>query len=410
MSDRSPQSTVDHSAPSVVRFGIDEYFAFLEATGGKPWYVLNLLGWNAERPNVERPLTEVTSANARLAKYIAEEYPSSAPTYFQLGNELDRAVYQWPVEKYVERSRASIDAMRRELPNARFVAFLRDFDWTYKGKNDPRAGTKSSYREFIPAVLNGLPDVDAFSLHFYYDDPGQDRHTKRIGWRLQQIASAIDVARKARNGNVPDVWITEHARGINLDMGRGMQRAALTSNLAATISTADYLIGLAQIPEVKGAFWHGINAGPWQLFDATIEYRDLRPRPLYWGYRVLRSVMLPETLGTEVGPQPGAQYTDGYDVRATSFRSKDNETLGLWVANRRTEAVTLEIRYAPFADSKVNVRQFDVHGAADEDPDGPRVEPAIELSPPSIALEFNADGVLRVVVAASSVTALEICR
>lgn len=407
LDDRSPQATVDHSAPAVVRFGIDEYFGFLDEVEGNPWYVLNLLGWSADRPNVERPIPEVTRANADLARYIAENYSSSAPLYFQLGNELDRAVYQWPVDKYVERSRQSIDAIRRELPNARFVAFLRDFDWTYKGKNDPRAGTKSRYKEFIPAILDGLPDVDAFSLHFYYDDPGQDRHTKRIGWRLQQIESAIDVARTARKGTVPEVWITEHARGVNLDMGKGMERAALTSNLTATISTADFLIGLSQLPEVKGAFWHGINAGPWQLFDATIEHRDLRPRPLYWGYRVMRSVMLPETLRTEAGPQPDARYDD-YDVRATSFRSSDQETLGLWVANRRTEAVTLEILYTPFAEREVSVRQFEVYDPGGRNPDRPGLEPEIELSPVATNLTFSPEGVLKVVVKASSVTALEI--
>lgn len=408
--DRSPQASVDHAAPAAVRFGLDEYFGFLEATAGKPWYVLNLLGWSAERPNVERPRVEITSSNARLAKHIADRYSSNYPMYFQLGNELDRAIYQWPVEKYVERSRETIDAIRNELPNARFVAFLRDFDWTYKGKNDPRSGTKSTYKEFIPAVLDGLPDVDAFSLHFYYDDPGQNRHTKRIGWRLRQIESAIDVARTARNGSVPDLWVTEHARGINLDMGKGMQRAALTSNLAATVSTADFLIGISQLPEVKGAFWHGINAGPWQLFDASIEHRDLRPRPLYWGYRVLRSVMLPETLLTETGPQPGAQYSDGYDVRATSFRSNDQETLGLWVANRRTEAVTLEIRYTPFAEHEVSVRQFEVYGPAGKDPDHAGLAPETVLSPQSLQSAFDTAGNLKVVVKASSVTALEIRR
>ncbi len=406
--ERRPQASVGHAAAAPVRFGIDEYFGFLEQTGGRAWYVLNLLGWSATEPNVEVPLEEVTAANKRLARHIKERY--DAPLYLQLGNELDRAAYQWPVEKYVERSRETIDAMRSELPDARFVVFLRDFDWTYKGKKDPRAGTKSRYKDFIPAVLAGLPDVNDFSLHFYYDDPGLDKRTKRVGWRLNQIKSAIDVARNARGGKAPNVWITEHARGVNLEEGKGMQRAALTSNLFATISTADFLIGLSQIPEVKGAFWHGLNAGPWQLFDATIEHRDLRPRPIYWGYRVLRSVLLEQTLATDVGPQSGAQYWDGYDIRATGFNSRDGATFGLWIANRRNEAVTLSVRFAPFADDEVAVRRFEIRGPEGANADSPGTNPVVELDPDATSMQFGANGVIELVVSPLSVTAFELRR
>ncbi len=406
--ERRPQASVGHAAASPVRFGVDEYFGFLEQTGGNAWYVLNILGWSAAEPNVELPLEQVTAANRRLARHISARY--DAPLYLQLGNELDRAAYQWPVEKYVQRSRATIDAMREELPDARFVAFLRDFDWTYKGKQDPRAGTKSRYQDFIPAVLAGLPDVNDFSLHFYYDDPGLDKRTKRIGWRLKQIESAIGVAKAARDGDPPDVWITEHARGVNLETGKGMQRAALTSNLSATISTADFLIGLSQIPEVKGAFWHGLNAGPWQLFDATIEHRDLRPRPVYWGYRVLHSVLLEQTLETETGPQGGAQYRDGYDIRATAFKSRDDATFGLWVANRRNEAVALAVRYAPFADDDVVVRRFELSGADGADADSPELDLHVELEPKAAAMSFGANGVITLIVSPLSVTAFDVRR
>jgi hypothetical protein len=405
---RKPQATVDHSGAEPVMFGIEEYHRFLQQVDGQAWYVLNLLGWSDREPDFELPADEVTESNARLATYLGDVFVDDGPQYFQLGNELDRAEYQWTVDKYVERSRASIEVVQREFPDARFVAFLRDFDWTYKGKGDPRAGTKSRYREFIPAVLDGLPEVNDMSLHFYYDDPGVDRKVKRVGSRIRQIRSAIDVARKARGGTAPNVWITEHARGINKEIGKGMARAAVTSNLSAAISTADFLIALTQLPEVKGAFWHGLQGGPSQVFDATIEHKDLRPRPVYWGYRVLRSVILDETLLTKTGEQPGAQYGDGYDVRAAGFRSTDGTTVGLWVANRRNETVELRVRYAPMAGSGVTVRTFAMHGA--EHADAETDDPEIDLDARPEEARFDGKGQVTLVVEPSSITAFELRR
>jgi hypothetical protein len=407
---RGLQATSKHTPSTTVRFGVDEYLGFVRQVGGRPWYVLNLQGWDPKKYKSELPGAVVAESNARLVRHMLDQVDVPIPQYFQLGNELDRADYQWPVAKYVERSRASIDAIRRELPDARFVAFLRDFDWTYKGKNDPRAGTQSLFKEFIPAVLDGLPDVDDFSLHFYYDDPGQSSRAKRVGSRLKSIEAAIASARAARDGKAPNVWITEHARGINLKTGKGMQRAAVTSNLSAAVSTADFLIALTQIPEVKGAFWHGLNAGPWQLFDATIEYRDLRPRPVYWGYRVLHSVMLPETLETETGPQAGAQYVDGYDVRAAAFRSTDGQRLGLWVANRRDQKLRLSIRYQPFRSEQVAVSKYEIYAPAGSTAGDADPTPTVELDPDVVTATFGSDGRLEIIVEPSSVTAVNITR
>ena len=405
---RQPQKSVKHAAASPVLFGIDEYASLLKATGSKPWYVLNLAGWSDTRLNVELPTDEVVESNARLARYLRDTIPVDGPRYYQLGNELDRSVYQWPVEKYAERARASIRAIRKIDGNSRFVAFLRDFDWKYKGGSDPRVGTLSRYEDFIPAVLSALPEVDDFSLHFYYDDPGVDRHFKKIGWRLRQIGKAIDLSRKSRGGMAPDVWITEHARGVNLPAGNGMQRAYLTSNLAAAISTADFLIGITQIPEIKGAFWHGVNAGPWQLFDASIKYGDLRPRPLYWGLRILRSVLLDETLVTTTANQPTAQYADGYDIRAAAFRSNDKKTFGLWVANRRDESVAINLHYKPLSSSAVAVTRYQIYGPSGIDPDAEELEISIDSAAITESGSFDESGRIQLVLEPSSVTAFEI--
>ena len=50
------------------------------------------------------------------------------PRYYELGNELDRSEYQWSHEKYIERARGTIEAIGEVDQDARFVAFLREFD------------------------------------------------------------------------------------------------------------------------------------------------------------------------------------------------------------------------------------------------------------------------------------------
>jgi hypothetical protein len=355
---RRPQASGQERTPEVVNFGPDEYFDLLQSTGSMPWYVLNLSGWDKKRSPVELPIEQVADSNSNLVRHLQERFPGKPLQFLQLGNELDRSIYQWPTAKYVERSRAVMDAVGSVDRDIRFVAFLRDFDWKYKGKSDPRAGTKSKHEDFITDTLQGLPDVSDYSLHFYYDDPGLDRRHKAIGIRLKQMQKAIAVANAARPGEDLNVWITEHARGVNLQQGRGMQRADLTSNHDAAVSTADFLIGIAAIPEIKGAFWHGVNAGPWQLFDATIEYKDLRPRPVYWGLRTLHAVQLPVVLQTSLKQKSQSGYAGGYDVSAVGFRNDDSNEYGVWISNRRNERTRTRITIDKLSGKSVSIEQF----------------------------------------------------
>jgi hypothetical protein len=355
---RRRQASGQKRPPDIVHFGPDEYFDLVRSTGSKPWYVLNLNGWDKRESPVELPLDRISDSNSSLIRHLKEKHPDTPLEYLQLGNELDRAIYQWPTTKYVDRSRTVMDALDTVDEDLSFVAFLRDFDWKYKGKGDPRAGTKSEYQDFITDTLTGLPDVNDFSLHYYYDDPNLDKRHKAIGPRLKQIKKAIAVASAARPGDDLSVWITEHARGVNLRQGRGMDRADLTTNHEAAVSTADFLIGIAAIPEIKGAFWHGVNAGPWQLFDATIEYRDLRPRPLYWGLRTLHAVQLPYVLKTDVAQTTKSGYAGGYDVSAVGFRNEPADEFGVWISNRRSERTQVRITVAKLAGKTVSIEHF----------------------------------------------------
>ena len=403
VADRGVQRSVLYDPGARVLFGVEEYLNFVGQVGGHPWYLVNLVGWDRSELFRELPESEVAASNAGLATFIklrGAGFPRLR--YYQLGNELDRAEYQWPTEKYVQRSRSSMDAILAVDPDARFVAFLRDFDWVYRG--GARDGQTSRYQDLIADVLKGLPEVNDFSLHFYYDDPGMDQQFKQIPWRLKQFRRAIAVAAAQRNGRSPNVWITEHARGINVGAGSGMSRASLTSNLSATLSTADFLIALAQIPEVQGAAWHGLNAGPWQVFDASIDKKDLRPRPIYYGLRVLRTVDLPIVLGTRTRSPNFGGYGGGYDIRGVAFAEPGARRLALWSVNRAPRATEVEFIHPEWRNQTVSVRHYFVAGREGVNPNDAALEPSVELEPVATRLTFSDTGTLTLKLPPASVS------
>lgn len=407
--ERKVQKSVEWGGPRRVLFGPEEYLEFVRSVGGHPWYVLNLAGWDAESIQLELPGEIVDKSNVRLAQFMKSRLGAiDVPRYYQLGNELDRATFEWPHEKYIDRAKRTIDAMQDVDPDARFVAFLRDFDWVYK--KGARKGDVSQYQQFIADVLNGLPRVNDFSLQYYYDDPGLTKDFKQLSWRFHHFQRVIDLMRGQRDGKAPNLWITEHARGVNLALGRPILRARVTSNLAASISTGDFLIGLAQIPEIKGAAWHGLNAGPWQLFDASVRYRDLRPRPVYWAMRVLRAMDLPVVLETNTASPNLSRYAGGYDIRAVAFTDTARNTLGLWAINRAAAPASVNLQFAAWKAESVEIRHFYLSGESGVDPDDERVTVDIELDPGLSHGEFSGSGSMQVELPPSSVSSFLINR
>jgi hypothetical protein len=191
---------------------------------------------------------------------------------------------------------------------------------------------------------------------------------------------------------------------VNLAAGKLMERSGVTSNLAAAVSTADLLIALAQMPEVKGAAWHGLNAGPWQLFDASTQHNDLRPRPVYWGLRVLRAIDLPIVLRTATSSPNLGKYAGGYDVRAVALTNTERDVLGLWLVNRAWSNTTVELRVASWMDRPVTIQHYYVAGEAGRDPDDPRMTPKIELKPKPVCDEFSGSGTIQLELPPSSVS------
>lgn len=400
---RDEQRSVKWAPAAPVLFGLDEYLNFVDSVDGQPWFVLNLAGWNEQSLFTELDKDVVAASNGRLATHMLEHIGADTTRFYQLGNELDRAQFQWPHKKYIDRARSTIEAILKVDPDARIVAFLREFDWIYKG--DEKAREVSRYQDFIRDVLTGLPEVNDFSMHFYYDAPNADKDFKFLPWRLRQFRRAIEVAAEVREGRTPNVWITEHARGIEFGKVKARDARPYTSNLSAAISTADFLIALAQLPEVQGASWHGLNAMPWEVFDPR---NNLQPNPVYWAMRVLRMQNLPQVLATYTSSPNNSGYGGGYDIRAAAFGAADGTTLGAWFANRSVLSAPVEFRVASWANREVKIEHHFISGEVGRNPDQPGVEAIIELSSEARPARFSSAGVLLIELPSSSVSSLTI--
>ena len=404
---RRLQKSIANDRSEKAYFGIDEFMGFVNEVNGKNIYVLNLVGLNPEKPLLESNQLEVGEHNSALVRYLMTHEKRQSITYFQLGNELDRHKYEWSPDKYVERALASANEILKVNENAQFIAFLRDFELRYKHQSSK--GVSRPF-DFMKIVLDRMPMINDFSLHHYYDGKREDGKNRDITFWLKNLRKSISDYKEIRNGKTPNIWITEHARQMVSDKPANDLTRVFTSNLGGALSTADYIIAIAQIPEVKGACWHGLNAGPWQLFDYSVKHRDLRPRPIYWGLRVLRMMNLPTVLGTKTSSPNNSKYTGGYDIRATAFHDKSSDELGIWVVNRSAKPIETDIVYRPFTNQKVTVKHYFVSGSKDANPDDPDLEPVVELDAKPNSATFSKDGELILRLPPTSISTFMITR
>jgi len=384
-------------------FGIEEYLKFVEQVDGAHWYVLNLVGLNPADPSAESDTQAVAQHNAELARTLGgNRRYSNNQRYFQLGNELDRSRYEWPYNKYVERSRASIDAIRKIDSDAKFVAFLRAFKYRYR--KDKSRG-ESLPAEYITTVLKGLPEVRDYSLMQYYDGKRSDGKIWTVPFWIGKINQSIGIYRQVRNGDSPRVWITEHARQSSSNKPGTDNSSRVTSNQSAAVSTADYLTAISQIPEVAGAFWHGLNAGPWQLFDVRAERRDLSPRPVFWALATLGSTSYPNLYATTTSSPNTSGYKGGYDIRATAFGDNAG-ALTIWAINRSNGETATRFNLKAWSGRKVSMTHRYTSAASGADADAANLPVDINLDGKAMSATVGGNGDLQITLPPSSVSSI----
>lgn len=400
---RTDQKTIFNAPPGKATFGLAEYLKFLGDVKGQFFYVMNVVGADSRYPLNQSQKEKVAQHNASLAKYLVEQIPDQK-RYYQLGNELDRGKYEWSPDKYVERSKATMDAVREVDQSAIFVAFMRDFN--LKAKSAKASGGGQS-KVFLNAVMKGMPEIKDYSLHHYYDGHRSDGKSRTVTFWMRLLRNSIKDYQAIR-GEDPNIWITEHGRQMSSNRAGSDNTVHYTSNLGGAVSTADYLIMIAQVPQVKGAVWHGLNAGPWQLFDATVKHKDLRPRPIYYGFKVLRGMDLPQVLKTRTTSKNISDNLSGYDVRAVAFSDRSNSSLGLWVVNHASVSQEVTVKYSPYQSKSVTVNHEYISGPKNIDADDLSLQFDESVKTASFGAEFTPKKTLKLMLPPSSVSTFKI--
>lgn len=371
-------------------FGVPEYLRFIGQIGsGRPWYTLNLIGPRG----VERSSSSVAADNRELAQAIVAATPGQSIRYYQLGNELDRNSYQWSHSKYISRSRDSINAILDVDSTARFVPFMREFDWRYRA---PLTGI-SRAQDYFNDVMRSLPMIRDFSLHFYYD--GKLSPTDKfvtVPDMIAKVEKATTLAQNARAGAY-GIWITEHGKRFFL---RGGTPESGTS-LSAGISVGDFLLSMYQMPQVQGAMLQGLEGGERFFF-----YNDNTPTALLQAMRVLAKNPYRRLLKAKTFSPNSSGYQGGYDIRAIAFTNSSGDQLSVSAVNRSRNGQAIEIRYPRLAGATRTMRRFAVRGQTGQNPASVEQNYTATLNPGSVAKTFNAQGSTWVWLPPSSVSTI----
>lgn len=369
-------------------FGVPEYLRFIGQIGsGRPWYTLNLIGRNG----VEQASSTVAGVNRNLAQNIAANTPGQSIRYYQLGNELDRNSYQWSHSKYISRSRDSINAIQAVDSAARFVPFMREFDWRYRS---PLTGISRS-QDYFNDVMRSLPMIRDFSLHFYYD--GQLSPTDKfvtVPDMIAKVEKANTLAQNARAGAY-GIWITEHGKRFFL---RGGTPASGTS-LSAGVSVGDFLLAMYQIPQVQGAMLQGLEGGERFYF-----HNDNTPTAVLQAMRVLAKNPNRRLLKAKTFSPNNSGYPGGYDIRAVAFTNSSGDDLSVVAVNRSRNGQAIEIRYPTLANQTRNMRRYALRGGNGENPANVEKTYTATLNPAARAKTFNGQGSTWVWLPPSSVS------
>lgn len=305
------------AGPMQCRFGVDQYLDLVTRSGAKSsWFIANIAGIDY----VPMPVETMANEAAAFAVAVRDDAPGLL-RFWELGNELERGRYGWPPEKLGERASVAGAAILKADKAAQLIVPLIEF-------NHPNQPRRSAFNQRV--LENISVPVAGFAMHLYYDG----RHGgPSIPTQLNTISETADQVKNSRH-KAAGLWITEHGRwpaGDTTEPG-WRNRWSQTNDMDGVISTADFLIGLSQIPGVAGAMLHGLRTGPWNVVDT--EGGDIR----LTGVGQLLSLL--GTSGAEVRllsrttSRNQSEYVGGYDVRASAFEDRDRQHLVVWVANR----------------------------------------------------------------------------
>lgn len=387
---RHNQITFSWNNPSVTKFGYQEFLDFVKSVNGKPWIVTNLYG-GYDKKEKEEDIKILANIAKEWVKYTLLQ--KQKVKRWELGNELDRGRYRWTPEKYSFRAKKIGEAITINDPNAKLVSMLRDF-------NVEGHGSGNKYNRQLAAKLAILDNE--FALHQYYDGPPGG---PSIPNRLTHICSSIAEIKKESDKEI-SIWITEHGRWPHAMKPINWKVERLqTYNLQSAISTADYIIAVSQLPDVKGAFIHALSKanGPWTLFHKVND--KIVPSIVYNSLLLFRKNMLSEVLETEIKSKNTSNYYGNYDVRASVQTNPERTKYNIWIINRAKEEATITLVMPQLASMKTSAVMRSMY-----DIDLNKSNIPNELLPVSskLNLTFSLIGEVRVKITGQSISAIQI--
>lgn len=336
ISTRLPQKDSFNRAV-VSQFGFEEYINFVKQVRGLPLVVANLSGGDTNAfsvvyRNVE--LTKRLNGNVDADSFQVTHCESGKPCpvkFWELGNELDWKGTDWTAENYAAVCQQVIQGMVKVTPEIRFIANSATAPWS-------RPELASQFNKAVGSVLRDR--VSGFSFHPYYDGITITRMKQWMESVEQDIGGG-------KSKTVP-LYITEHGRWPKKPLlGEWKKHWHETGDLGGALSSADFLLMLAEKSNVKMAVWHSLGSdGPWQLFYLDEKSDNVFPNVVYWAFRVIQNGWLDEILNTEVVGHNGISYSGGYDIRAISMKSTTDDRFSLLIVNRgpKSEKTKLHIK------------------------------------------------------------------
>ncbi len=390
-----------------VDFGTPEFLGFVKGVGGIPLVVANLAvpstGGVAEAALDARAwlkhIREAEDVPGRRSAGPGEPCASTrgCPVFlWELGNELDHlGDASMNARRYAAVARAAGSELKQEDPRVRLIALTRTAPWSVK----PGTESATSFNATVMTELRGL--VDGYSWHPYYDG----RH---VPWMIEYTDNLVNEAKAAGYAaSSVKLYVTEHAKWPpKPPVGAWDESWKRTSDLGGAISSADFLIAMASMPNVEGAVWHALGArGPWQLFYVHPSNDRLIPSVVYWGLRVVRAGLLDDAVATTVTSPNVSEYRGGYDVRALVTRAEQPRRISILAVNRAGRDHEALVTLKGLEGARATGEIFSISGPNPQTANDSGDPDRVSLRRQPLSLNFDSGGRTTFVIPANSVTA-----
>lgn len=258
--ERKRQKLASWAPPRPLLFGPEEYAGFVKRVEGRAWFVLNAFDGNSDRA-----LPAVLAK--RNLSLVSRVLPMLTPLRVELGNEPYQVRHELSGAEYAERILPTLTDLNSHYPEIKPVVALVGFD---------RGAIKSE--KFDREILERVKRYPVeFALHYYYDGPPGGLPLRRT---YQDVCEKSEWIRSAGYSS-PAIWITEHGRwpGGRTKDPDWRTKWPNTYSLAAALSSSEFVIGMASMPQVKGVFLHSLAStdGPWPMFHRLESTNALVP-------------------------------------------------------------------------------------------------------------------------------------